>query len=137
MWINNSIGGIRPSANEWPNWGDMGNIMNYHTFKYGARMGFWWIYQYCINVHDWSYISCDTNETLGKSGWWTNYTTQTGNWQKPSVSNLPVLFCSCLIRKTTTYVDKKALDMHQQLQKGFCEIIVGIAKHKRVPHLCT
>ena len=34
--------------------------------------------------------------------------------RKPSVSNPPVLFYSCVVQKATTHVDKKALDMHHQ-----------------------
>ena len=37
---------------------------------------------FCNNVHNWSYIPCSANQTLGKSGCWTNYATQTGNWHK-------------------------------------------------------
>ena len=33
---------------------------------------------------------------------------------KPSVSNLRVLFCPCLVQKATAHVDKNALNIHHQ-----------------------
>ena len=57
----------------------MVNIENNGTFNYGACMGFWKIYTFYINVHNWSYFPCSTNKTLGKPGRRTNYNTQTGN----------------------------------------------------------
>ena len=48
---------------------------------------------------------------------------------KPSVSHLRVLFCPCAVRKATSHVDKKALNMRRQAQKGFCGIFVGIPQH--------
>ena len=38
---------------------------------------------------------------------------------KPSVSNLRVFFCLCVVRKATTHVNKKALNMFHQGQKFF------------------
>ena len=37
----------------------------------------------------------------------------------PSVSRLRVLFCPCVVRKSTAYVGKKVLNMRHQAQKGF------------------
>ena len=51
---------------------------------------------------------------------------------KPSVSHLRVLFCRCVVRKATTHVDKKALNMRHQTQKGFRGIFVGIPEHQKV-----
>ena len=45
---------------------------------------------------------------------------------KPSVSNLCVLFCSCVVRKSTAHVETKTLNMRHQAQKGFRDIFVGI-----------
>ena len=50
---------------------------------------------------------------------------------KPSVSHLCVLFCPCVVRKATSHVDKKALNMRNQAQKGFCGIFVGITQHQK------
>ena len=50
---------------------------------------------------------------------------------KPSVSHLRVLFCSCVVRKATAHVEKKALNMRHQAQKGFCGIFVGIPEHQK------
>ena len=50
---------------------------------------------------------------------------------KPSVSHLRVLFCPCVVRKATANVDKKALNMRHQAQKGFHGIFVGIKNHQK------
>ena len=49
---------------------------------------------------------------------------------KASVSNLRIFF-SCVVQKSTAHVDKKALNMCQQVQKGFCGIFVGIPQHRK------
>ena len=51
---------------------------------------------------------------------------------KPSVSHLRMLFCPCVVRKDTVHVDKKALNMRHQAQKGFCSIFVGITQHQKM-----
>ena len=38
---------------------------------------------------------------------------------KPLVSNLLVLFCPCVVQKSTANVDTKALNMYHHSQKGF------------------
>ena len=48
---------------------------------------------------------------------------------KPSVSHLCVLFCPCFVRKATSHVETKALNMCHQAQKGFCDIFVGIPQN--------
>ena len=50
---------------------------------------------------------------------------------KPSVSNLRVLFCPCVVWKYTAHVVTKALNMHHQAQKGFRGIFVGIPQHQK------
>ena len=50
---------------------------------------------------------------------------------KPSVSNLCVLFCPCVVHKSTTHVKKKALNMRHQAQKGLHGIFVGIIQHQK------
>ena len=50
---------------------------------------------------------------------------------KPSVLHLRVLFFSCDLRKSTAYVDKKALYMSHQAQKSFHGIFVGIQQHQK------
>ena len=49
---------------------------------------------------------------------------------KPSVSHLGVLFCPCVLRKSTAHVETKTLNMRQQAQKWFCGIFVGIPEHQ-------
>ena len=56
------------------------------------------------------------------------------NWKlekKPSVSNLHVLLCPCVVQKATADVDTKALNMRHQSQKGFHGIFVGIPQHQK------
>ena len=45
---------------------------------------------------------------------------------KPSVSHLHVLFFPCDVRKATTHVGNKALNMRHQVQKGFLDIFFVI-----------
>ena len=45
---------------------------------------------------------------------------------EPSLSHLLVLFCTCVVRESTAQVEKKALDMRPQAQKGFRGIFIGI-----------
>ena len=49
---------------------------------------------------------------------------------KPSVSHLRVLFSLFVIRKSTANVDKKALNMRHQAQKGFCGILEILQNQK-------
>ena len=51
--------------------------------------------------------------------------------KKPSVSHLRVLFCPCVVRKATARIEKKALNMCHQAQKGFRGIFVGIPQHQK------
>ena len=50
---------------------------------------------------------------------------------KPSLSNLCVLFFPCVVRKATSHVETKTLNMRHQAQKGFRSIFVGIPKHQK------
>ena len=59
----------------------------------------------------------------------TSFKLATG--KKPSVSHLHVLFCPCVVQKTTAHIGKKALNMCYQAQKGFCSIFVGIPQHQK------
>ena len=80
IWSMTRISRTIPLGNEWPSWTYMGIIAKDCTFNYGAHIGFWRIYTFFINICDWSYINRFNNKTIGKSGRWTNYTTQTGKW---------------------------------------------------------
>ena len=42
-----------------------------------------------------------------------------------------MLFCPCVVRKSTAHVGIKALNMRRQAQKGFRGIFVGIPQHKK------
>ena len=50
---------------------------------------------------------------------------------KFSVSHLRVLFCTCVVRKATANVDKKALNMCHQAQENFGGIFAGIPLHQK------
>ena len=81
----------------------MENIAKYRTFKYGKRTGFWGIYKFCINVHNWSYIPFSTNKNIGKSGRWTNYVKQTGNWHKTfSIKPKFFIWLMCCVKGNCT-----------------------------------
>ena len=49
---------------------------------------------------------------------------------KPSISHLRVLYFPCVVLKATAQVEKKALNMRHQAQKGFRGIFVGIPEHQ-------
>ena len=50
---------------------------------------------------------------------------------KPTVSHLHVLFCPCVVRKSTANIGTKALNMCHQEQNGFRSIFVGIPQHQK------
>ena len=50
---------------------------------------------------------------------------------KPSVSHLRVLIFTCVVRKATAHVEKKAINMRHQAQKGFHGIFVGIPQNQK------
>ena len=50
---------------------------------------------------------------------------------KPTVSNLRVLFCPCVVQKATTHVETKALNMSHRAQKVFRGVLVGIPQHQK------
>ena len=50
---------------------------------------------------------------------------------KSPVSYLRMLFFPCVVRKATAHVEKKALSMRHQAQKGFRVIFVGIPQHQK------
>ena len=48
-----------------------------------------------------------------------------------SMSHLRVLFCPCVVRKATSNVGTKALNMLNQAQNCFGGIFVGFLKHQK------
>ena len=50
---------------------------------------------------------------------------------KLSVSHLRVLFCPCVVRKSTAHAGKNVLNMRHHVQKGFCSIFIAIPQHKK------
>ena len=59
----------------------------------------------------------------------TPYKLATGT--KPSVSYLRVLFCLCVVKKATTHVETKTLNIRHQAQKGLHGILVVIPQHQK------
>ena len=58
---------------------------------------------------------------------------------RPLVSHLRVFFCPRVVRKATTHVGEKTLNMRHQSQKDFCSIFIGNTQNQRgylvyVPH---
>ena len=54
---------------------------------------------------------------------------------KPSVSHLCVLFCPCVVQKSTAQIETKTLNMRHQAQKGFRGIFLGITQHQKGYHV--
>ena len=50
---------------------------------------------------------------------------------KPSVSNLRVILCPCVVRKSTAHVETKVLKIIHQPQKGFYGILFWTPQHQK------
>ena len=50
---------------------------------------------------------------------------------KPSVSDLSVLFCPCVVSTVTVHIETKTLNMRHQAQNGFSGICVAITEHQK------
>ena len=50
---------------------------------------------------------------------------------KTEVSHLRVLFCPCVVQKSTAHFETKTLNIRHQAQKGFHGIFVGIPEHQK------
>ena len=59
-----------------------------------------------------------------------NMTFKLATGTKPSVSHSLVFFFTCVVRKATTHVDKKGLNMRHQSQTFFCGVFVGFPQHQ-------
>ena len=55
---------------------------------------------------------------------------------KTSISHLRVLFCPCVVPKSTAHVGTKAFHICQQAQKDFNGIFVGIPQHQKGYLVC-
>ena len=132
-WGTTSISGTIPSVNLWPSWSYMANIVNYRRFNHGACTGFWQIYTFFIHVHYWSCISYSTNQTLVKSGFWTNYATQAVNRHK-ALSIKPTWFIlSMFPTKGNRRCWHKVFKHVSSITKTNCDIFVLIPKHQKWP----
>ena len=110
----------------------MANIVNYQKFNYGSHTGFWWIYSFIINVHDWSYISCDTNQKISKSWRWTKYATQTGNWYKIFViKHMCLIFSMCCTKGNFICWHKDVKHVSSITKSGFGEYLLEFHNIKK------
>ena len=50
---------------------------------------------------------------------------------KPSVSNIRVLFCPCVVQKTTAHNSRKTLNMNNQSQNVFWGIFFGNPQNQK------
>ena len=61
------------------------------------------IYTFCVNVYDSSHVSGSTNQTFGKTGWWNQYATQTGNYNKKfSIKYMCSILSMCCTKRNCT-----------------------------------
>ena len=73
-------------------------------------------------------------DLINEDGDTKKYKLATGT--KPSVSHLHVFFFPCVVRKATVHVNKKALNMRHQAQKGFAVSLLVFNSIKK-DILCT
>ena len=84
-----------------------------------------YIYFALMHTADHTFLVLPIKYLINEDGYPTTpFKASTGT--KPSVSHLRVLFCLCIVLKSTAHVGKKALNMRHQAQKGFCGIFIGI-----------
>ena len=127
-----------PQGNSWPSWSDMANIANYQTFKYGACTGFWQINTFSIHVRNWSHISFSVNQTLGKSGRWSNYATKTGNWHKTLIIRTTCVIMSMCFTKGNFTFWHKGIKHVPPISKVFLVYLCwNSTTSKRVFHIHT
>ena len=41
------------------------------------------------------------------------------------------MFCPCVGQKVTTHLGKNTLNMRQQAQKDFCDVVIRISQHQK------
>ena len=109
----------------------MENIASYHIFNYSSLTGFWRINTFCINLHDWSYIPFSYNQTLGKSGQWTNYATKNGNGHKTFSIRPTCFIISICWTKGNCTCWNKGFKHALSSTKPNCGIFVGIPQHQK------
>ena len=101
-----------------------------HSLMVHARVPEIYIHFALTYMTDHIYLVLPIKDLINKDGYPTTpYKLATGT--KPSLSNLRVLFCSCVVRKATAHVETKTLNMRHQAQKVFCGIFVGIPQHQK------
>ena len=125
------VSSLRTPVNEKIGWNDIKNITYNFTLICGTYDSFGSIYPFCINVYAISYfpvlpikypINIDGELT-------TPFNVVTGI--KPSVSFICVLFCTCFVRKASSHVVTKALNMSHQGQNVFRSIFVEFHSIKK------
>ena len=102
-----------------------------YTHSYGTCYSFGRVYSFCINVYNTSFYPVLPIKDLINDDGEPTKPLKLATVTKPPVSHLRVLFCPCIVQKATANVDKKALNMRHQAQKGFHGIFVGIPQHQK------
>ena len=126
------ISSTRPSENQWPSLSDMENIASYWQFNYGAHTQISDKYIHFVLIYTPGNIlhGLQIKHLLNQDG---EPTTQhkMSTVTKLPVSDLHVLFCPCVVQKSTAHVDKKALKMRHWSHQGFRGVFVGIPQHQK------
>ena len=131
FWSSLDVRSSGTTGNERTGQSDMENVAYNFTLSYGTCESFGSAYSFCINIYNISYfLVLPIKDMINKDSKLTTlFKLATGT--KPSVSHLCVLFCPCVVRKTTANVDKNALNMSHHAKKGFRGIFVGIPQHQK------
>ena len=86
-----------------------------HYFMVHARVLEVYIHFSILYATDHIFLVISIKDPINEDGEpTTTFTLATGT--KPSVSNLRVLFCPCVVRKDTAHVEKKGLNIRHQAQ---------------------
>ena len=110
----------------------MENVEYNCTLSYGTCKSFGNLYSFCINVYARSYFFGSTNQRSDKKDGNPTTPFKLATGAKHSVTHLRVLFCPCAVQKSTSKVDKKALNMCYQAQKDIHGIFIGIPQHQKL-----
>ena len=101
-----------------------------HSLMVHARVSEAYIHFSLIYTEDHIFPVLPIKDTINEDSYPIRpYKLATGT--KRSVLHLCVLFFPCVVQKGATHVDKKALNMRHQTQKGFRGIFVEIPQHQK------
>ena len=101
-----------------------------HSLMVHARVSEAYIYFALMYTTDHIFTVLPIKDVINKYGEPTMpFKLATGT--KPSLSHLRMLFFPCVVRKATTHIDKKSLNMRHQAQNCFHGIFVEIPQHQK------